>query len=396
MFAVTLIMFCYVFFSQLKEDTSCIGVEDRFHCAELYSYCMKKKLDTPRYVMKDESGPSHLRNYTFECNVGNLVESATASKKSVCKNLAAKKILNRIRTQDDKVNEESASCQTNNQEIKTEIKEKPVCAVEHVKLLFMCCSSHKFPLPAFDVAKEEGPPHNRTFTVSCKVGEIIETGEGSSKTKAKNMAASKVLQILKSEVLPFDGDAENIAQVREKFGLTLKCSTQVVSSSLSSETKSFAEELHWDCNKRGLPVPKYEIKLADGTDTNESYICTCYVKDMTETSSGINKKESKQLAAQKMILRLKSQYGEIVSDNKEVDQPNESPPVHSLQQFCAKRKLPLPIFNLIDESGPPHNKIFNFECKVNDIVKVGSAKVKTAAKHCAASLVLKALKENNN
>jgi double-stranded RNA-binding protein Staufen len=37
----------------------------------------------------------------------------------------------------------------------------------------------------FEVIKERGPPHMRTFLTCCKVGDIVTEGEGNSKKVIK-------------------------------------------------------------------------------------------------------------------------------------------------------------------------------------------------------------------
>lgn len=58
--------------------------------------------------------------------------------------------------------------------------------------------AQKLPSPSYKVIKEEGPPHDRDFTVGVYVSEkLIAEGLGKSKQKAEEMAASLALENLK-------------------------------------------------------------------------------------------------------------------------------------------------------------------------------------------------------
>lgn len=59
----------------------------------------------------------------------------------------------------------------------------------------------KQPLPEYDVLDIKGEAHNQTFRVTCKVINIDETfiGTGTSRRKAEQDAAEKVLAVIKSK-----------------------------------------------------------------------------------------------------------------------------------------------------------------------------------------------------
>lgn len=59
----------------------------------------------------------------------------------------------------------------------------------------MCMSRRCLP-PSYDMEHEEGLPHERQFTMSCKVLKYNEVGTGKSKKLAKRMAAHKMWQSL--------------------------------------------------------------------------------------------------------------------------------------------------------------------------------------------------------
>ena len=55
-------------------------------------------------------------------------------------------------------------------------------------------------VPVYDVISEEGPPHDRTYTVSCKInGTEYGTGKGTSKKNAQQEAAKEAMERLERE-----------------------------------------------------------------------------------------------------------------------------------------------------------------------------------------------------
>jgi ribonuclease-3 len=48
--------------------------------------------------------------------------------------------------------------------------------------------------PSYELVKAEGPPHDQTFTVECKVKEFSTLGEGKTKKEAEQKAAQKMVE----------------------------------------------------------------------------------------------------------------------------------------------------------------------------------------------------------
>jgi dsRNA-specific ribonuclease len=70
-------------------------------------------------------------------------------------------------------------------------------------------------------------------------------------------------------------------------------------------------------------------------------------------------------------------------------------PVSNLQEICAKNGFSLPLYEILDQLGPPHDPIFWITCKIlahnEDICAKGSARTKQVAKRIAAQEVLNIL-----
>jgi len=80
---------------------------------------------------------------------------------------------------------------------------------EPIGLIKVICLDHEKNKPVYDLLQEEGPPHQRTFTMGCSVVDLnLETsGTGSSKQEAKKEAAMKMYhKLIKKGFLPLDGN----------------------------------------------------------------------------------------------------------------------------------------------------------------------------------------------
>ena len=69
-----------------------------------------------------------------------------------------------------------------------------------------------------------------------------------------------------------------------------------------------------------------------------------------------------------------------------------SNPIGSLQEYCVKCSLPLPIYDLQNTSGQPHQRNFEIIAKVGAIASNGTGTSKKDAKRDAATALLDKLK----
>lgn len=66
-----------------------------------------------------------------------------------------------------------------------------------------------------------------------------------------------------------------------------------------------------------------------------------------------------------------------------------------LQELLSARQLPAPEYNLIMESGPPHDRNFTFQVLLgDDVIGTGTGRSKKAAQQAAAAVALEALETN--
>ena len=81
---------------------------------------------------------------------------------------------------------------------------------------------------------------------------------------------------------------------------------------------------------------------------------------------------------------------QVVQDTGKSD--IRSYPVATLHAYCTRRQYSPPIFELLEESGPPHKKLFIMRCLVNNIWYQPTIRSpnKKQAKHLAATVCLQA------
>ncbi|XP_065579076.1 interferon-inducible double-stranded RNA-dependent protein kinase activator A homolog A-like, partial [Artemia franciscana] len=128
---------------------------------------------------------------------------------------------------------------------------------------------------------------------------------------------------------------------------------------------------------------------------------------LTGTATASSKSEAKKLAAvdilKKVIklddLKLKeNEKEEIVNvllsedDSRELECPVDY--IADLERKVTLKGLPTPIYNLVSQGGPPHQRTFVIQCKIGDeFDTVGVAGQKKAAKRDAAGKMLKKIED---
>jgi ribonuclease-3 len=68
---------------------------------------------------------------------------------------------------------------------------------DHKSYLQEYLQAHKLPTPSYNIAREEGPAHDKTFTVELAInGKVEATGQGRSKKHAEQAAADQLINDL--------------------------------------------------------------------------------------------------------------------------------------------------------------------------------------------------------
>ncbi|KPP68121.1 hypothetical protein Z043_113224 [Scleropages formosus] len=145
----------------------------------------------PAYTMEKAEGEAHQPNFVFNVAVGHISCTGQGPTKKAAKHQAAEAALKVLQTESGK------SLHT----VKVEddgVSPEPVEQSNPVGILQELALQNGWRRPEYSVCMEVGPPHQREFTVTCRVESLLETGNGSSKKMAKRTAAEKMTAKLHS------------------------------------------------------------------------------------------------------------------------------------------------------------------------------------------------------
>lgn len=169
---------------------------------------------------------------------------------------------------------------------------------------------------------------------------------------------------------------------------------------------------------RGV-LPSYRVVKFEGMSHNPVFTYQVSIGEKTVIGSGNSKKQAKHAAARAMLDKLDGRIPSsgmttaapvpptsAAMENNETNGSNMSPgnngstgsgslptnPIGSLQEYCVKHSLPLPIYDLQNATGQPHQRTFDILAKVGTHVSNGSGTSKKDAKRDAATKLLEKLK----
>jgi len=192
-------------------------------------------------------------------------------------------------------------------------------------------------LPSYRVVQFEGMSHNPVFTYQVTIGDMSTMGSGNSKKQAKHAAARAMLDKIDGRV-PADAGMNTPAGMPNQPNLNNKTIT----------SQSGTEAVSQSNGANGTPAGNGNQGGTPGTAGNG-----------TGNGSGTSL---------------------------------PSNPIGSLQEYCVKCSLPLPIYDLQNTSGQPHQRNFEIIAKVGAIASNGTGTSKKDAKRDAATALLDKLK----
>ncbi|KAB7494042.1 Double-stranded RNA-binding protein Staufen-like protein 2 [Armadillidium nasatum] len=157
---------------------------------------------------------------------------------------------------------------------------------------------------SFEVVRESGPPHMRTFVTTCIVGDIRRQGEGTGKKVSKKRAAELMLEELRK--LP-PVTSSSLSRVKRKP------TTKKKSRNLIKEQKA-APEYGQGINpiSRLIQIqqakkekePIYTLVAERGVPRRREFVVQVTVGTNSAQGSGPNKKLAKRAAAESMLQLL--------------------------------------------------------------------------------------------
>ncbi|XP_067108339.1 LOW QUALITY PROTEIN: double-stranded RNA-binding protein Staufen homolog 2-like [Osmerus mordax] len=149
----------------------------------------------------------------------------------------------------------------------------------------------------FEVLKESGPPHMKSFLTRVTVGEFSAEGEGNSKKLSKKRAALSILQDLKK--LPFIPVVE-----KPKLHYKKRPKTILKTGPDYGQGMNPVSRLAQIQQARKEKEPDYMLLSERGMPRRREFIMQVKVSGEVATGTGPNKKVAKRNAAEAMLLLL--------------------------------------------------------------------------------------------
>uniref|UniRef100_A0A8C1X6C0 Double-stranded RNA-binding protein Staufen homolog 2 n=1 Tax=Cyprinus carpio TaxID=7962 RepID=A0A8C1X6C0_CYPCA len=181
-------------------------------------------------------------------------------------------------------------------EEKKETEENSDVSKSEISLVYEIALKRNLPVN-FEVLKESGPPHMKSFLTRVTVGEFSAEGEGNSKKLSKKRAALSILQELKKlPVLPvvekpkvhYKKRPKTILKTGPEYGQGMNPISRLAQIQQAKKEKE----------------PEYMLLSERGMPRRREFIMQVKVGTEVTTGTGPNKKVAKRNAAEAMLLQL--------------------------------------------------------------------------------------------
>lgn len=177
-----------------------------------------------------------------------------------------------------------------------ETEENSDASKSEISLVYEIALKRNLPVN-FEVLKESGPPHMKSFHTRVMVGEFSAEGEGNSKKLSKKRAALSILQELKKlPVLPvvekpkvhYKKRPKTILKTGPEYGQGMNPISRLAQIQQAKKEKE----------------PEYMLLSERGMPRRREFIMQVKVGTEVTTGTGPNKKVAKRNAAEAMLLQL--------------------------------------------------------------------------------------------
>ncbi|XP_067888138.1 double-stranded RNA-binding protein Staufen homolog 2 isoform X4 [Heterodontus francisci] len=182
------------------------------------------------------------------------------------------------------------------EEISNEGEEDADINKSEISLVFEIALKRNLPVN-FEVTRESGPPHMKSFVTRVAVGEFTAEGEGNSKKLSKKRAAITVLQELKKlPSLPviekpkthYKKRPKSILKTGPEYGQGMNPISRLAQIQQAKKEKE----------------PEYLLLSEKGLPRRREFVMQVKVGTEIATGTGPNKKVAKRNAAEAMLLQL--------------------------------------------------------------------------------------------
>ncbi|UYV61489.1 STAU1 [Cordylochernes scorpioides] len=156
---------------------------------------------------------------------------------------------------------------------------------------------------SFEMLRESGPPHMRTFITRCSVGDITTEGEGKGKKISKKRSAEKMLDELK-KLSPLPPTVQKVKKkpiIKKKTRNLIKEQKPDLHFSQSINPISRLIQIQHAKKDR---EPIYTVTAERGESRMREFVIQCTLGDLSTTGTGPKKKMAKSNAAEAMLQLL--------------------------------------------------------------------------------------------
>nr|KAG5691353.1 hypothetical protein BaRGS_033402 [Batillaria attramentaria] len=156
----------------------------------------------------------------------------------------------------------------------------------------------------FEVTRESGPPHMKTFVTRCQVGEMATEAEGNSKKLSKKRAAEMMLdELRKLPALPVANLKPKVKPPTNKKKNRNIIKVQKADPSYGVGVNPISRLIQiMQAQKKKEPV--YTLLAEKGLPRRREFIMQCQVDENVSQGVGPNKKLAKRNAAESMLQLL--------------------------------------------------------------------------------------------
>ncbi|XP_061457402.1 double-stranded RNA-binding protein Staufen homolog 2 isoform X2 [Rhineura floridana] len=183
-----------------------------------------------------------------------------------------------------------------NGESGNELEKEKDANKSEISLVFEIALKRNMPV-SFEVIKESGPPHMKSFVTQVSVGEFSAEGEGNSKKLSKKRAAIAVLQelqklpplpVIEKPKLHFKKRPRTILKTGPEYGQGMNPISRLAQVQQAKKEKE----------------PEYVLLSERGLPRRLEFVMQVKVGNEVTTGTGPNKKIAKRNAAEAMLLQL--------------------------------------------------------------------------------------------
>jgi len=182
----------------------------------------------PKYQVIKATGAAHAPTFSFQVVMGDLTSLGRGSSKKEAKNAAAVTMLELLdkkgiakQLRKPEVSDSVPVMKSKElpmiklKDLEPVMKPKDPLPMNSIEMLYELCTRHGYRVPDYEDEREQRFPLGTSFSIICCVGELRKTGVGTSKDGARNEAAQRMLDMLRSFLPKSNQDTPVIVETQQ-------------------------------------------------------------------------------------------------------------------------------------------------------------------------------------